>query len=739
MKRTLLLVVTIVFIVLLSSCAGTGNVYRIKIIINHSMVFNEDQRDFPVLLHTTNPALKSKANNGHVSRENGEDIFFTITDGKTVLPSEIQSYEPDTGTVRAWVKIPSLSSSQDTELYLCYGGKAQKSKEAVWDTNYTLVEHLDKAQNPDNKIPDKDGMGLTDQITVQAWVYGERSGGEALEPLVSKWAPGTTISQKNFRAYDASKTDGLNTRGYFGAVFDGRYVYFAPQRETMIGWESAHGHVLRYDTQKEFMDETSWDSYNASYTDGLETRGHYGAVFDGRYVFIIPRGRQYDEKIKHQSRFLRYDTHRDFKEKTSWSAYDFDLEHSHQSAGFDGRYIYVCPGSTLKSDKKTMENSTIIIRLDTQGPFKDPTSYTSLDVKKISDQAKGNYDGAAFDGRYMYFIPLQSGITLRFDTTQDFHNPESWETYDGTNVGMRESKLSGDYGADNLQQAFVGATFDGTYLYFDAYAHTNMIRYNTRKSFTDDSSWENFEAGKTPGLKMGGFDGGFFDGRYVWYVPYQKGDIHCNWLRYDTEKPFDAQGSWDAFDASGTDGLQNGGYNAGAFDGRFFYTAPFRLPGSSYKEGVLNSGNVMRADTLPDGTGSFSLRYCDYGHNGGLNAALTGPSFIVNTVKGAVSIFANRALVPGWHHLTGVYNGNTIKLFVDGILVNERSGSGTIQNNTVDIEIGRIQKGSARFTGRIDEVRISNTARNDNWIKTEYQNLSNPSDFIRVGKEEAAK
>ena len=507
----------------------------------------------------------------------------------------------------------------------------------------------------------------------------------------------------------------------------------------MIGWESVHGFVLRYDTQKEFMDKASWDAYDASYTDGLETRGNYGAVFDGRYVCFIPRGRQYEEKTKLHTRFLRYDTHRDFKEKTSWSAYDFSLEHSHQSAGFDGRYIYVCPGSKAKSDNTTMENSTIIIRLDTQRSFKDPASYTSFDVKKISDQAKGNYDGASFDGRYMYFIPLQSGVTLRFDTTQDFHNPESWETYNGASVGMQESKLSGDYKADNLLQAFVGATYDGRYLYFDSYSHTNMIRYDTRGSFTDDSSWINFEASKTPGLKMGGFDGGFFDGRYVWYVPFQKTDNHTNWLRYDTVKQFDDQGSWDVFDASGTDGLENGGYNAGAFDGRFFYAAPFCLPGSSYNEGVLNSGNVMRVDTLPDGTGSFSLRYSDYGHNGGLNAALPGPSFIVNTVKGAVSIFANEALVPGWHHLAGVYNGDTIKLFVDGILVNERSGSGTIQNNTVDIEIGRIQKGSARFTGRIDEVRISNTARNDNWIKTEYQNLSNPSDFIRIGKEEAAQ
>ena len=723
MRKTGVFVFVLIVLALHFSFPVNAAEFKRVISIDHTKVSNVDMQNFPVLIVITDPALKSSDNNGHVSRKGGEDIYFTLPDGKTELSNEIASYDPGKGTVKAWVKIPSLSSSRDTELYMWYGGNSKKKRGNVWDKSYKLIKHTESAKNPDITVPDKGKLDITDKITVQAWVFGEQVGGEALQPLISKWAPSTTLKKELFRAYDAGKTDGLATRGFFGAVFDGRYIYFAPQRETMIGYESAHGFVLRYDTHKDFMDEDSWDSYDASYTDGHETRGNYGAVFDGRFVYIVPRGRVYDENIMQQTRILRYDTQLDFKDSASWDAYDFDLEHSHQSAGFDGRYIYFCPGYLLDEEGKTTP-STIIIRLDTKRGFKDPASYTSFDVSEISDQAKGCYDGAAFDGRYMYFVPLESGITLRFDTTKDFHNPECWETFDGAPVGM-----------NGVQ--FVGATFDGRYLYFDAYSHSNMVRYDTHGTFTDVRSWKNFEAKNTLGLKISGFDGGFFDGRYIWYVPYQyKGEIHTNWLRYDTEKPFDSQGSWDAFDAFPTDGLQNGGYNAGAFDGRYFYTAPFRLPGSTYKEGVLNSGNVMQVDTLYGGTGSFSLRYCDYGHNGGLNAALPGPSFIVNTVNGPVSIFANEALVPGWHYITGVYNGDTIKLFIDGVLVNERSGSGVIQNNKVDIQIGRIQKGSARFTGLIEEARILNIARDDNWIKTEYRNLSNPANFIRVGKEE---
>ena len=94
-----------------------------------------------------------------------------------------------------------------------------------------------------------------------------------------------------------------------------------------------------------------------------------------------------------------------------------------------------------------------------------------------------------------------------------------------------------------------------------------------------------------------------------------------------------------------------------------------------------------------------------------------------------------KVLLPGRHHIAGVYNGRTIKLFVDGKLVAERAGSGLIQTNDTDVTIGSILHNSARFEGIIEEVRISNTARNDDWIKTEYNNLINPEGFIRIGEE----
>ena len=324
-------------------------------------------------------------------------------------------------------------------------------------------------------------------------------------------------------------------------------------------------------------------------------------------------------------------------------------------------------------------------------------------------------------------MPLYTGLALRYDTNGDFENRKSWSKFDLTPFKI---------------DMCVGSVFDGRFLYYVPYSNGKVVRYDTLGDFENITSWQSYNAEKTGGLETEGFDGGFFDGRYVYFEPFSRkfkeettGRLfHSDFLRYDTRGKFDDPGSWTSYDASRTNNLETIGYNGGAFDGRFFYLAP------CFNADYISElhGRILRYDTT-GANASFSLRYCDYGHNGGLCAAVPGPGFIVNTTTGPVSIFANRILVPGMHHIAGVYNGDTIKLFVDGVLVNERSGSGSIQTNNVKVVIGRLHETSTRFNGSIVDVRISNIARNDNWIKTVYRNLVNPTDFVRIGEEEVIK
>ena len=534
-------------------------------------------------------------------------------------------------------------------------------------------------------------------ITVEAWVRGDDGRGEALQALVSAWAPPDSFS--GFAGYDAGRTDGLDCRAYFGAVFDGRYVYFAPQHYERT---EAHGIVLRCDTQGGFDDPDSYAAYDAGHTDGLNTEGYYGAMFDGRYVYFVPRQ---DEEGYH-SRVLRYDTKGEFKDEASWAAYDVGEAHSHQGVAFDGRFIYFSPGFT-GDPRKEDTYSARVIRCDTEGDFKDPATWKVYDAANTSGLETYCYDGAGFDGRYVYFAPLLNGNVLRCDTQGAFDDPASWSAYAAARLGM---------------EMCVGTVFDGRYMYFVPYASSGAVRVDTLGEFSDDASWSALDVGGIDGLDTGGFDGGFFDGRYVYFVPFvsptedgKSNRFHSNFLRYDTQQPFVDRQSWQAADGSRADGIETVGYNGGAFDGRFFYLAPWR---DGTGEGGMH-GRILRCDTL--GThGSFSLRYCDCGQNGGLCAAVAGPSFLVNTQKGVLNATAYKVLEPGWHHLVGVYDGQMIRLYIDGEVAAEQSGSGALVQSDVPVEIGRIQDGAGQFNGEIGAVEIRRVARDAEWVAARY-------------------
>jgi hypothetical protein len=287
----------------------------------------------------------------------------------------------------------------------------------------------------------------------------------------------------------------------------------------------------------------------------------------------------------------------------------------------------------------------------------------------------------------------------------------------------------------------VGAIFDGRYVYYVPYANSVAVRYDTRGEFSDPACWTAYDAGNTSGLDTRGYDGAAFDGKYIYYIPFWEGEsiyagFHGKLLRYDTQKAFTDRAAWDARDAGNTGGIRPVGFNGGAFDGRFIYFAPWRQ-GTDPDGAAQAHGRVLRYDTTGS-RASFSLRYMDCGHNGGLCAALPGPAFLVNTDRGVLNARADRNPGPGTHHLTGVYDGKKIQLFIDGVLEGEEEGAGRILTGDSDLLIGRVQDGLGYFTGKISEVRVSGVARSAGWIKTEYQNLANPSGFVRAGKEEQA-
>ena len=84
---------------------------------------------------------------------------------------------------------------------------------------------------------------------------------------------------------------------------------------------------------------------------------------------------------------------------------------------------------------------------------------------------------------------------------------------------------------------------------------------------------------------------------------------------------------------------------------------------------------------------------------------------------------ANRMLSPGRHHLAGVYDGSTVRLFIDGEAVAEQQGSGRIQNCHANIITGELEGGTGRFPGSIDDVRVDDVARDAGAIADQIKGL----------------
>ncbi|MGA8043472.1 MAG: DUF2341 domain-containing protein, partial [Terracidiphilus sp.] len=131
----------------ISQCLTNGYAYGREIVIDHSKVPNTDQVNFPFMFSATDPTLATAANGGHVSSATGNDILFSLDpNGASKLDFEIEQYNPATGQLVAWIRLPNLPHTQDTVVYMFYGNPgvtaSQQNPSGVWSAGYQAVYHM---------------------------------------------------------------------------------------------------------------------------------------------------------------------------------------------------------------------------------------------------------------------------------------------------------------------------------------------------------------------------------------------------------------------------------------------------------------------------------------------------------------------------------------------------------------------------------------------------------------------
>lgn len=123
----------------------TGYNWESTIMVDHNQVMDTTNIvDFPLLVSVTNADLKSINHGGYVESELGFDIIFCgANDGQ--LDHQIESYNPTTGKLVAWVRLPLLYNNVDTELKITCGNTSltfDQSTESTWDSSTQAVWHM---------------------------------------------------------------------------------------------------------------------------------------------------------------------------------------------------------------------------------------------------------------------------------------------------------------------------------------------------------------------------------------------------------------------------------------------------------------------------------------------------------------------------------------------------------------------------------------------------------------------
>jgi len=193
------------------------------------------------------------------------------------------------------------------------------------------------------------------------------------------------------------------------------------------------------------------------------------------------------------------------------------------------------------------------------------------------------YHGAAFDGRYVYFSPTDSDTFVRYDTTAQFDTTGAWA----------QMQMNSAQGGTALNNAYNAALFDGRYIYYVVENSSTMVRFDTAKSFTAITSWEQIGMDSVVGnaaVPAATYQGCTFDGRFLYLAP-TNGDT---FIRFDTTLSFTSISSWLqlAIDSGlGAAPPSVAAFRGCTYDGRYVYFAP------------ANSDTFVRFDT----TVSFSV------------------------------------------------------------------------------------------------------------------------------------
>jgi uncharacterized repeat protein (TIGR01451 family) len=292
------------------------------------------------------------------------------------------------------------------------------------------------------------------------------------------------------------------------------------------------------------------------------------------------------------------------------------------------------------------------------------------------------------------------------------------------NCATGSSSISGlaFYQGGSYPSAYNGA------LFFSDYSRGCIwVMFPGGNGLPDPNNLATFVDRTTPATKeVGPVELQIGPGGDLFYADYDNGTIHR--IRYTATPPTPGLAAAYSFNEGGgttvadTSGNGNGGTigtatwsTAGKFGNALSFngtSAKVTVPDSNSLD--LTSGMTLEAWVFPTAIGNWrdavykgqdDIYYlmASSDRNGAAPAA--GGTWSSSPLAAPSNLTTN-----AWSHLAATYDGQTLRLYVNGVQVASRAQTGSIATSTGALTIGGDALYGQYFAGRIDEVRVYNTA-----------------------------
>jgi hypothetical protein len=688
--------------------------YRKLVTVDHNKVntatgTTTPLTNFPVEFSVTDPDLKYQSFGGSVASSTGADILFTSSDGVTALNYEIESYASSTGIIIAWVKVPSLSSTSDTQFYIYFGNanapaNTSGNSQGTWDINYKTVWHFPNGTTlTTNDSTSNANNGTNNGASV---ANGKLGGGASLNgssnyilgsstlnipvSTISVWAniqvaPSGVVIVAGFAQGNGSGTydHDIELNGNSQPIY---YIYDGAPKSTSLSTAVGTG---------------TW-AYLVGVNDGVNSYMYLNGVLVGSVASV--------------------------------NAY----------TGYSGANV-IAGGSTSglgyiqeKLDEMRVSNAArtadwIATEYNNQNSPSTFLAYGALSSQAaVTATGHINANNSWYSSSWLYRkqITIDHNKVSGVASSTQSNFPIVFSTTDNdlkfTGSG---GKVASSTGADILFTSSDGTTLLNYEI--EKYASTTgetiaWVKIPILSSVTDNIIYVYFgnvsAPAETSGNITGTWDSNF---KAVYHLP-----------------------NGTTLNSNDSTTNANNGTSVGA---------PVAVTGKIDGGIMTGSGNYLTTghNGFPSGAGSFTIgswvKYSAYPSNGiyyfigGFGGQGTGNDVGISVLgSGGVGIAdlagwgfdvinSSTVSLNTWHQIVGTYNGTTLSLYMDGIFLTSANRTMTIDLTDVahPPTIGTFSgyPSGNEFLGTIDEYRVSTIDRSPDWIATEYNNQNSPSTF----------